>query len=250
FALGAAALAVLINLLAAGGIGTPTVALGLWTTVALAQNLRADRPCGRLREVGGRAAAFGFAAAWGASLGTFVGAVTPFWKAEAALADADDALRSRPPALERAESAYERAKNADPLSARPWLGMAALEYRIWMDRGAKADDLRWRKIPIEMYKAVSGKRPANNSARHRERARLTSLLMKQIGSKISPLELTQYRGDIVNASRTSALLYPTNASLRAWLAEASADIGMIPDALTEGREALRLDEITPHGDKK
>ena len=25
---------------------------------------------------------------------------------------------------------------------------------------------------------------------------------------------------------------------------------MIPDALTEGREALRLDELTPHADKK
>jgi O-antigen ligase len=250
FALGAAALAVLVNLLAAGGIGTPTVALGLWTTVALAQNLRADHRCGRLRDIGGRAASFGFAAIWVAILGTFVGAVTPFWKAEAALAEADDALRSRPPAFERAEAAFERAKNADPLSARPWLGMAELEYAIWMDRGAKAEDLRWRKIPIEMYKAVSGKRPANNWSRHRARARMTSLLMTQIGSKISPLELTQYRGDIVNASRTAALLYPTNASLRAWLAEASAEIGMIPDAVTEGREALRLDALTPHGDKK
>ena len=47
---GAGALAVVINLLAAGGIGIPTVALGLWSLVALGLNLRDDRGCGRLRE--------------------------------------------------------------------------------------------------------------------------------------------------------------------------------------------------------
>ncbi len=49
-AAGAGAVAVIVNLLAAGGIGIPPVALGLWTLAALGQDLREDRPCGRLRR--------------------------------------------------------------------------------------------------------------------------------------------------------------------------------------------------------
>lgn len=249
-AVGAGVLAILVNLIAAGGIGIPTVALTLWTLAALGQNLRTDRKCGRLREFDGRIASFGLAAVWVAFLGIFVGAATPYWKAEAAMADAEEALRTRPPALERAEAAYERAKDADTYSARPWLAMAALEYEIWSSRGAKPEDLRWKKIPIEMYKAIDAPRPPNSWTRHRERARMTSLLLKQLGSNLKPMETTRYRADVVEASRTATRLYPTNASLRAWLAEASADIGMIGDAAKEGAEALRLDRITPHADKK
>jgi hypothetical protein len=38
--------------------------------------------------------------------------------------------------------------------------------------------------------------------------------------------------------------------LRARLAQASAEISMFRDAETEAEEALRLDAITPHKDKK
>lgn len=248
--LAAAALAVIVNLLAAGGISIPTVALTLWTLLALGLNLRDDRLCSRLRGPFGRFPAFGAAAALAALIGTFVGQIIPHWKAEAAIADAEEAIRARPPAFERAESAYGRAKDADPLSPRPWLALAALEYRIWSDRGGKHDDLRWKKIPIEMYKAVEPPRPADSWVTHRERAQITGLILRQLGGNLAPLEITRYRGNIVEASRKAVLLYPSNSSLRSRLAEASADIGMIPDALQEGREALRLDKLTPHEDKK
>ena len=77
-----------INLLAAGGIGIPTVALALWSIVALGLNLRDDRPCSRLREYESRMPALGMAVAWSALLGTFVGLVSPFWRCEAAIARA------------------------------------------------------------------------------------------------------------------------------------------------------------------
>ncbi len=247
----AGALAVLVNLLAAGGIGIPAVALGLWVAFALALNLREDRPCGRLREAtGGRFGAFGFAAVWVALLGTFIGAILPHWKAEAAMADAQDALRSLPPAYEKAEAAYLRAKDSDKLSARPWLSMAALEYAIWDMRGAKVEDLRWRKIPFEMAEAASGNRPANNWTIHRERAKMTTLILKRLGDRLGPKERLNFMADVVNASRLAVRLNPTNAMLHAWLAESSADIHMYPDALTEGQEALRLDKLTPHADRK
>jgi O-antigen ligase len=248
--LGAGVLAVLVNLLAAGGISVPAVALMLWAFVALGLNLRDERPCSKLRDADGRLAAFALAVVWVALLGTFVGAVSPYWKVQAALAAADDAMARRPPDYELADAAMERATAADRYSARPWQAWAALEYRAWMSRDAKPGDLRWRKVPFLMAEAVKSPRPQNVWSRHRDRAVMTTLLIRQLGDKVSPKELLRLRADVTQASRTAALLYPTNASLRARLAEASADIGMVPDAVKEGREALRLDELTPHPDKK
>jgi hypothetical protein len=310
-ALGAAVLAVLVNLVAAGGIGVPAVALGLWTAAALGLNLREGRPCGAPREapwwlavvgdltivvllvgatergnpwsagalavwgvvsllavslivfglrseragplvplVKGRLIAFVIAVNWVALLGFFVGSVRPFWQMQAALAAADEALAQSPPRYERAEALRDQATRADRFSARPWQMLAALEYEIWRFRGAKHDDLRWKKIPVLLYKAVSAPRPPDVWTRHRERAVMSGLILKQIGDKLKPLEAMQLRGAIVEADRRAVLLYPTNASLHARLAEASADIGMTPDAVKEGREALRLDELTPHEDRK
>ncbi len=248
--LGAGALAILVNLLAAGGIGIPTVAMGLWVTLALALNLREDRSCGRLREAGGRATAYGFAAVWMAFVGTFFGAVGPYWYCESAMADAEDALRVRPPKYERAEAAYLRAKDLDKYNPQPWLALASLDLKTWELRGAKGDDLRWNKVPVEMLEAVEAPRPVDSWSLHRERARTTKLLLNTLGDKISPKQRTKLQADVANASRRAVILYPTNASLRAWLAEASADIGMIPDALTEGEEALRLDKLTPHAARR
>ena len=87
-ALGAGALAVVVNLLAAGGIGISAVALMLWLLIALGLNLRDDRPCSRLRDADGRLAAFGLAAVWAALLGIFVGAISPFWESEEAIREA------------------------------------------------------------------------------------------------------------------------------------------------------------------
>lgn len=242
--------ATLVSLLAAGGLSVPAVAVSLWVSAALALNLREDRGCGVLRVIDGRAWAFGVAVVWVSLLGTFVGQALPHWKLEAAIADAESAALSRPPQLERAEAILENAAKIDPYSARPWQKLAGLEYEVWIGRGAKPEDKRWQKIPILLYKAVDEPRPTNVWSRHRERALMTSLLLKQLGSSINPREITRYRGNVVEASRTASRLYPTNASLRARLAEASADIGMTPDALAEGREALRLDGLTPHADKK
>jgi hypothetical protein len=249
-ALGAAAVAVMVNLTAAGGIGIPTVALGLWTALALGVNLRDDRRCGRLRDAGGRIAAFALAAAWAALVGTFVGQVTPYWKCEAAMTDAEEALAARPPNPDRAEAAYNRAINADQYSARPWLALAALDFEVWRERGSRYDDKRWQKVAVELTKAVEPPRTPHSWARHRERARTIGLILKAAGSNMTPRELLIYRGRVVSASRTAARLYPTNAEMRARLAEASEQIGMVPDALKEGREALRLDALTPHADKK
>ncbi len=249
-ALGAAALATFINLSAAGGIGFPAVALTLWSLVALGSNLRDDRAAGRLRGPIGRLAPFALAALWAALLGSFVGGATPYWKAEAALNAAQDAIRDRPPDFNRAEAAYIRAQEVDRFSARPWLGQANLDYEVWKERGARYEDQRWKKIPVEMYEANHAPRSEQSWSRQLERARMMTLILKSIADKLPPRELLRYRGNIAEATRKAMLLYPTNASLHARLAEISAEIGMIPDAVKEGQRALELDSLTPHADKK
>lgn len=247
---GAGALAIAVNLLAAGGIGIAGVSLMLWSLIALGLNLRDDRGCSRLREPGGRTLGFGMALVWAALLGTFSGAILPFWRSEAAIAQADAALRANPPKFEVAEAAYREAYASDKYSARPWLGLAFEKYQEWESRGAKPEDMRWKTIPASMVEAVSPPRNPNSWTLHLERAKVTRQLLNQLGDKLKAGDLTTYRANIVEATRRASRLYPSNATLHAELALASAEIGMFGDAAKEAEEALRYDGLTPHADKK
>jgi O-antigen ligase len=248
--LGAGAVALVVNLLAAGGIGISAVSLMLWMLIALGLNLRDDRNCSRLRLAGGRLTAFALAAVWAALLGTFQGAVGPFWESEAAIREAEAWLNHKPPDFKRAQDAFDRAIRADQYSARPWLGLAYLEFEHWQSRGAKATDLLWKRVPVLLLKAVSPKRNTTAWHLHRDRALVSRDLLARLGDSLSPADALTLKGNIIEATRTAARLNPTNALLQAQLAFASADIGMNPDAVHAAREALRLDRITPHADRK
>ncbi len=91
---------------------------------------------------------------WAALLGTFSGAILPFWRSEAAIAQADAARAANPPKFEVAEAAYREAYASDKCSARPWLGLAFEKYQEWESRGAKPEDMRWKTIPASMVEAV------------------------------------------------------------------------------------------------
>jgi len=249
-ALGAALVAVVINLVAAGGIGIPTVALGLWSMLALGLNLRDDRSCGRLREYDSRIPAFALAVGWAALLGTFVGMVGPFWQSEAAVAAAEAAAEHRPPDFARAEAAYKSAIEADRYNVRPWLKFASFCALVWREHGSKVEDPQWRKIPILYQMAASAPRNPGSWSLHADRARVIFQLLSMVGPRLDPVEALRYRGEIVEAARKATLLHPTNGELHARLAEASAEIAMYKDAVTEATEALRLDQITPHLDRK
>jgi O-antigen ligase len=245
--LGAGVLAVMIDLVAAGGIGIPTVALALWSLLALGLNLREDRPCGRLREYPTRIPAFVLAVGWAAVLGTFVGLVAPFWRAEAAIADAESALARRPADLDIADQAYRRAIEADQYFVRPWHDLALLHFRVWQERGARVDNegsLWDRESFLYLYRmAAYPPRSPDAWAIHGERARVVERMVELVGTRLKPLEVIKYRGEIVAATRKASLLYPNNAELRARLAQANAEISMFGDAAKEGNEALRLDDV-------
>ncbi len=252
--LGAGALALIVNLLAAGGIGIPAVALMLWMLIALGLNLRDDRPCSVPRVplfVGSRGLAFGLAVAWAALAGKYYGTVTPYWRAEGAIAVAEDALRAKPPRYAVARPALIEACKDDRYYARPWVMLSALEYDAWKDRGALPQDRNvWREVTIALYKATEPPRNPNAWSLQRDRAVVGRQMLEIFKGSLPPLEATRLKGNIVEASRKAAQLYPTNANLHALLAVASADIGMMDDAVKEGEEALRLDKLTPHNDKK
>lgn len=249
-AFGLAALALMINLLAAGGIGIPTVALALWLLIALGLNLRDDRPCGRLRAWGDRGAVFGVAVVWAAMIGVFWGNVMPFWMAEHEVSVAEAALRPPKPDFKKARDAYERAIRLDRYSVRPWLGMVNVEYGAWREAGALSENKMWRTIPILLLKANSRPRNPNAWVLHRHEAQVTRGLLDQIGSGIAPPELIRIRGDVVRAARRATLLYPSNCNLHALLAETSAEISDVSAAVIEADEALRLDRLMPHAEKK
>jgi hypothetical protein len=253
-AVGAGVIATLINLLAAGGIGVPTVALELWLMLAIGLNLRDDRPCGWLREYGRRVPAFVMAVGWAALLGTFVGLVAPFWRSESFIAEAEAAISHRPPNFEHADEAYLKAMAADPYYVRPWRDAAALHMMVWQENGARPDktDTRWnwKTIPILYEHAAIPPRNPSDWGMHSERARAIHIILNLIGSKLDPLEAIRLRGELVKSTRTATRLNPTSAELHARLAHESANMNMYQDAVEAATEALRLDEITPHLDRK
>ena len=248
--LGAAALAVAMNLLASGGIGFAPVALSLWLAIALGQNLRDDRPCGRPRDLGGRGPAFGLAVVGAALGGTFFGAITPFWRAEAAMVQAAQAAEGQPPRFQEAIEALGQAQEADPYSARPWLILAEVEFRGWQSRGMPAGDPVWLRIDRALLKAVSPPRNPDSLVARRREAAYARQILKDRGDLLTGGAREWLHDREVNALGHAVALYPTNAPLRAELAEASGDAERPLDAAREAEVALALDRRTPHPDKK
>ncbi len=247
---GAAVLATAVSLLAAGGIGHSSVASMFWVLLALGLNLRDDRPCGRLNDFGGRVRAFIVAMVWAALIGTFAGSVLPYWKAEGLIAEAERAADPRRSDLEHARALYTAAISADPLTSRPWLGLADIELRAWLARGAKSTDEGWRAVLLALEKAVSAPRNEDSWTLHSRRAGYARMIRDRMSGDPSPSESLRLRAEIIKSTRKAALLYPNNALLHAALADADEEIGMRNDARMEAVEAIRLDDLMPHPDKK
>jgi hypothetical protein len=93
-------------------------------------------------------------------------------------------------------------------------------------------------------------RNPSNLGLRRSQASYARAILREMPEDAKPFELLSLKTTIVKASRWAARIYPTSASIRAELAQASADIGMYPDAVREGNQALLLDKLTPHTEKK
>ena len=250
--LGAAVIALVVNLLAAGGIGIPSVAMGLWVLLALGLNLRDDRPSGRLRTAPGVGPGVALACGWAVLVGTISGAVVPGWRSDLALAQGEAAMAARPPRFDVARRAFAEAIELDRYSTRPWLALADLEYRFW--QSPEAVDKKkpvWNRVLIALDKALEdGYRDSGNLGIRRRQAMYARQILDRLPADAQPFELLELRSTIARATRRAVRLYPTSAPLRVELAQANADLGMYKDAAGEARVALQLDDLMPHRDKK
>jgi hypothetical protein len=246
---GAAVVAIVVNLLAAGGIGMPAVALGLWLSIALALNLRDDRAEGVERRVG-RTPTFLVAAAWAALIGSFFGSIAPYWKSEAAIVEADRQMIPGRLNFERARAAYSRAIKADRFNVHPWIGLADLEYRFWLSPESKRDPRVWPRVLMAMDNAVGPPRNAANYGLQRRRALIARAIEASLGDAARPGDLILLRTHAERALRFASKLNPTLPLIHAELAESSAGMNFLSVAQAEAKEALRLDAHTPHPDKK
>lgn len=244
------AIAISVNLLAAGGIGMPAVAMSLWLLIAAGLNLGDERGAGRLSSIESRWKAFLVAAAIAGLTGIFLGAVGRYWLAQTAIQRAESELLAPSPNFDKARNAYLKAISQDAYGSDAWLGLAELEYRYWLSRGGKASEDIWKRIDVALLEGLHSPRTATSLDIQRRRAMYAREILARGASELTPAEIIKLRASIVNALRNAALLHPTNAMLHAELAEASADLGEYAGAIREAREALRLDSVTPHIDRK
>ncbi len=254
-ALGAAIVATVVNLLAAGGIGYAPVASMLWGLSAIGLNLREDRPVGRLRELPGLFFPFTAAAVLAAILGTFYGTVSPYWRSQTLMNRADALLAQRPTAprqedLDQVGDLLDRAIAADLYATRPYLALAELELVAWLSRGAPPEDAVWNRIERLLDSARTPPRDPRSLDVRMARLNSASRIL-QARPDLPSTARDRLRAIIADASYTIATeLAPTRPIDRARAAEALAAVGQFDRAIEQAEIALDLDARVPHLDKK
>jgi O-antigen ligase/tetratricopeptide (TPR) repeat protein len=221
-----AAVALLVNLLVAGGIGFAGVAGTLWLLAALL--LTAVEPLRKLPAWGATALFFATTAL---ALGCFVQDYQPALARATALASAE-----RDP--QRAEQYFEAAAAADPLSAEPWNRLAGLAWGRWQELPAPATF----QATIRFLDEAQQRDP-----------RSAALVDFRGDICFRAYQHTQGAAELqlaIEAFERSAALYPTNVYTRAKLAIALGAAGREAAATEQATEALRLDAATPHKDQK
>ena len=228
---GVCVVAILVDLLAAGGIGMPGVAATFWLLLALGLDGRRQH---LLRTP----------AAWAGLAGLVIMAVACYSTAyEPVLhCQAELHLAEREPA--RAVEHLEAAAAADPLSAEPWRQLAAVEFEAW---SRQPDDAALSRFAQARDKALA---LAPNSALMWLTAgdwefRAFSIKDqhgKRIGGDAIQLAIESYNHAVQ--------LYPNSALCHGKLAEAYLAADDRAAFRREAETALRLDQATPHEDKK
>ncbi len=249
--LGAWVAALVVNLLAAGGIAFPAVAIALWGPIAIGLNLREDRTCGQLVKRGGYVLAFVLAAILTAAIGWFWGSVlAPTTLASNLLAEAE-AARKRGD-MPRARKLFHEAAEADRYDPNPWVQLALFDFSIAEGRGEPPSEKEISEIANHSLSALEPPRNPESYNMLRKRDQVLSLLIDRlkdpgVAQKGTIARLLAQRNE---ALRRAIAQYPTNVRLRARLAAVLAEVGDYDGAVKEGQEALRLDELTPHEEKR
>ncbi len=223
----------LVNLLAAGGIGFPGVASSLWLLIAIGlgecSGYRADHelPRGAVLGLG--------AVALAAAVGCFVTGYQPVLASSALMAGAESQAARNPA---RAAELFQAAAEADPWSAEPWRGLCALYFVAWE---RQHDAPTWEKFTRAVGKSLA-RRPSSSSL-HQEMGDYYLRMYHETGRETA---LAAARG----LYRRAVALYPNSALRRASLAVASHLEGDLRTAARQRDRALELSDETPHVEQK
>lgn len=223
------AIALLVNLLAAGGIGFPATAGTLWFLLALVLSL-ADRGHPRA-TVGRRVLVPVSLAACAVSLLCYATAYHPVVTASRAMAEG--AASS-----ENAEDWFAAAAEADPLDSQPWAQLAIGRFATWQ---RQPDPAHWQAFEQALTRLLE-LRPEHSTAWSFAGDCYRAAAEQSADPARWPAALAAYR--------QAVKLYPEQALRRAKLALALAQAGDRAAAVVEAEKSLALDRITPHADQK
>jgi len=233
--------ALLVNLLAAGGIGYPGVAGSLWLLMAL--GLRGDRP---------RMATRGIALAGLLVVLSVAGTCT--FSAYSPVLSSRQAMRMARQDPQNAERWLAEAATADPLAAEPLEALADL-HAAELARGRL--DASFEQLADLDARALA--RAPNSGAAYLASGdrfrRLASAASEP--SHVVPLwpggreEIAAAAiGRAVESYRCAVARYPNSALYHARLTDALYDAGEQSQGRREAEAALDLDRAMPHADKK
>ncbi|MDO4558875.1 MAG: hypothetical protein Q4C47_07915, partial [Planctomycetia bacterium] len=278
--------AMLVNFLAAGGFGMPAMASVFWVLVAtLLTGLRRAELVGDMRNretmadmVGSTVTDLAAGADIGVNSGTngtserwsrrdrygrwklsgltvvivliLVATVRVGWlpwlTMNARLSMADRPGRD----IDEVVKICESAAALDPLSERPRIRLAVEAHRSLCAMSPRSPGLVERRKLWE--RTVADVRRLEPFASHNDRLFASQAMELALAPayRNDPTQVTELRRLAVRWYARAVGLYPTLASLRAEYAESLELVGELTEASWEWAEALRLDEVTPHMDKK
>ncbi len=225
------AVVVLIDLLASGGIAFPGVAGTLWLLLAL--GLQGEQP-----------RAFHTSGAWAALLLALALLVACYSTAYSPVLGCQGELRKAEREPAGAVEHLEAAATADPLAAEPWRQLAAVVFESWWRQPGEDAFRRFEQAVAKTLELAPNSAPAWLAAGDwylRASSKTDQGHAKVAGKAIETA---------VADCRQAVELYPNSPLYRAKLAEACLAARDWAGFRAEAAAALRLDEATPHLDKK
>lgn len=224
--LGAAAL--VVNLLAAGGIGFAGVAGSLWLLLATASRTTVGARLPR------RAAMLVLTCVAGLFACCYFTAYRPVLSCRGLLAEAE---HQTPSARQR----LLEAAQTDPLADEPWRRLAVGDFAAWRDEPTTELADGWRHD----YQELLRRRPHSSAAWLEAGERFLAAARQLSDDRVKQ----SYAEEAIEHLRRAAELYPNFPLVHANLALALAAAER-PGAAEEAATALRLHDATPHADQK
>jgi hypothetical protein len=243
-------IALLVDLLAAGGIGFPGVAGTLWLLVAIGLNAAEDLPPPRERKertLPRVAAAAGLVLAIALAVTCYSSAYSPVLRSRGPMQAAQRKLAQGRP--DEGEKYLEAAAVADHFAAEPWRHLADLTLQAWGHyHSDKEFDQAFKRL--ELYNGEAGRLATNSASTWAAVGESYQTVFRQPNPRWTADRRAEIIAKAVVAYERSVELYPNRPLYRARLALAYRDAGDEARFRKEARIALELDEITPHEDKK